>query len=154
MDWFAKVFLKCSLVWLSLGVTLGVSMAAQPAWAVYRPAHLHMLLLGFVSMMICGVAYHVIPRFVGAPLFSTRLPVVHLIAANSGLACMATGFVLRASGVHAGGALLASGGVLSAAGAYLFAYVLWRTMSAKTGPSLVLPVSAPRADTRSALAPR
>ena len=49
MDWFVKAFLKASLVWLVLGVTLGVAMAAHPVWTVYRPAHMHMVLLGFVT---------------------------------------------------------------------------------------------------------
>jgi cbb3-type cytochrome oxidase subunit 1 len=73
MDWSVKAFVKASLAWLALGVTLGVAMAARPGWAVYRPAHLHMTLLGFVAMMIYGVAHHVIPRFVGHPLHSRRL---------------------------------------------------------------------------------
>ena len=52
MEWFVKAFVKASLAWLALGVTLGVAMAAHPAWMVYRPAHAHMNLLGFVTMMI------------------------------------------------------------------------------------------------------
>ena len=68
MTWFVKAFLKSSLAWLALGVTFGVAMAAHPVWTVYRLAHVHMLLLGFVAMMIFGVAYHVIPRFAGFPL--------------------------------------------------------------------------------------
>ena len=56
MEWFVKAFVKASLVWLALGVTLGVAMAAYPAWIIYRPAHMHMVLLGFVTMMIFGVA--------------------------------------------------------------------------------------------------
>ena len=47
MDWFVRAFLKASLVWLSLGVTLGVAMAAHPVWTIYRPAHMHVLMLGF-----------------------------------------------------------------------------------------------------------
>jgi cbb3-type cytochrome oxidase subunit 1 len=54
-----------------------VAMAVHPAWAVYRTAHLHMNLLGFVAMMIFGVAYHVIPRFTGHSLHSRRLAAVH-----------------------------------------------------------------------------
>jgi cbb3-type cytochrome oxidase subunit 1 len=65
MDWFVKAFLKASMFWLALGVTLGVAMGVRPAWSIYRAAHLHMLLLGFVGMMIFGVAYHVVPRFTG-----------------------------------------------------------------------------------------
>src|SRR4029079_9549143 len=52
MEWFVKAFLKASLAWLTLGVTLGVAMAAHPAWTVHKPAHMHMVMLGFVTMMI------------------------------------------------------------------------------------------------------
>ena len=127
MDWFVRAFLKSSLVWLGAGVTLGVAMAAHPAWAVYRPAHVHMNLLGFVTMMIFGVAYHVIPRFSGHALHSRRLAAWHWFASNGGLALMVVGFVLRARGV-ASPAVLALGGTLAALGAYAFIYNLWRTI--------------------------
>ena len=45
MEWFVKAFLKASLAWLTLGVTLGVAMAAHPVWTVYRAAHMHMVML-------------------------------------------------------------------------------------------------------------
>ncbi len=53
MDWFVRWFLKASLGWLTLGVTAGVAMAVHPVWTVYRAAHLHMVLLGFVTMVRC-----------------------------------------------------------------------------------------------------
>ncbi|MDB4887350.1 MAG: cytochrome c oxidase subunit [Gemmatimonadetes bacterium] len=131
MEWFVRAFLKASLAWLALGVTLGVAMAAHPAWALYRLAHVHMNLLGFVTMMIYGIAYHVIPRFSGHPLWSRRLAVHHWWCAQAGLAGMVTGFVLRATpGVptEVSTVVLAGGGALSAAGAYAFALNLWRTI--------------------------
>jgi cbb3-type cytochrome oxidase subunit 1 len=128
MDWFVKAFLKASLAWLTLGVSLGVGMAAHPVWVVHRPAHVHMVLLGFVTMMIYGVAYHVIPRFSGFPLHSRRAAVAHWWVSNAGLALMVAGFAARATGASFGVPLLASGGALSALGAYMFAYVLWRTI--------------------------
>ncbi len=128
MDWFVRAFLKASLAWLVSGVTMGVAMAVHPVWTVYRSAHMHMMLLGFVTMMIFGVAYHVIPRFAGFPLHSRRTPVIHLWIANAGLALMVAGFVIRASHADAGTVVLSAGGALSAAGAYLFAYVIWRTL--------------------------
>lgn len=141
MDWFAKAFLKSALVWLALGVTLGVAMAAHPEFAVYRLAHLHMLLLGFVAMMINGVAYHVVPRFVGQALFSRRAPAWHWFAANVGLLFMVAGFTMRANALPYTTAVLATGGTLSAAGAYTFAYVLWRTMDGPiAGRPLVVPI--------------
>jgi cbb3-type cytochrome oxidase subunit 1 len=128
MEWFVKAFLKASLAWLTLGVTLGVAMAVHPVWTVYKPAHMHMVMLGFVTMMIYGVAYHVIPRFTGAPLHSRRAAEWHWWVSNAGLALMVIGFALRASAAPVTTPLLAVGGSLSAVGAYVFAYLLWRTM--------------------------
>ena len=128
MDWFVKAFLKASVTWLALGVTLGVAMGVRPAWSIYRTAHLHMLLLGFVAMMIFGVAYHVIPRFAGNPLRSTRAAGTHWWLANGGLALMVVGFVLRAQGKPMSSPLLGVGGVAAAAGAYVFATLVWRTL--------------------------
>ena len=128
MDWFVKAFLKTSLVWLGLGVTLGVAMAAKPAWIVYRPAHFHMTLLGFVAMMIFGVAYHVIPRFTGHPLYSRRLAGVHWWISNIGLALLVTGFALAP---HIGAAripIMAAGATLSTSGGFAFIVNLWRTI--------------------------
>ena len=72
---------------------LGVAMAVHPAWAVYRLAHMHMLLLGFVTMMIYGVAYHVVPRFVGFRLHRPDAAQWHWWSANVGLALMVVAFV-------------------------------------------------------------
>ena len=132
MDWFAHAFVKASLAWLAAGVTLGVAMAAHPAWTIYKPAHMHMTLLGFVTMMIYGVAYHVLPRFVGSPLWSKRLPSIHVWVSNIGLALMCVGFAMRVQPalVSSGTATLAIGGSLSAIGAYVFAFNLWKTMNA------------------------
>ena len=132
MDWYVRAFIKASLTWLALGVTLGVAMAAHPAWTIYRLTHVHMVLLGFVTMMIFGVAYHVIPRFAGFPLHSRRAAVWHWWIANAGLALMAIGFALRARAIPWATHVLACGGLLSATGAYLFAYLLWRTIDGPT----------------------
>src|SRR5689334_3779338 len=118
MEWFVKAFLKSSLVWLGLGVTLGIAMAVHPAWAIYRVAHLHMNLLGFVTMMIYGVAYHVIPRFTGHALHARTLATMQWWAANLGLALMAIGFAMRAHGATGVATIMiATGGCLSACSA-------------------------------------
>ena len=135
MDWFVKAFLKASLAWLGAGVSLGVAMAVHPAWAVYRTAHLHMNLLGFVAMMIFGVAYHVIPRFSGHPLHSRRLATIHWWLANGGLAMFVAGLVMlphTAFGTTAR-TVVAAGGVLSAAASYAFVYHLWRPIDGPRG---------------------
>jgi cbb3-type cytochrome oxidase subunit 1 len=134
MDWSSRAFLKSALVWFGVGVTLGAVMASWPSAAAYRTAHFHMNLLGFVAMMIFGVAYHVIPRFVGHPLHNRRLATVHWWVANLGLAVLSTGFALVPLAGARAIPVQAAGGMLSAVGAYLFIYNIWRTLD---GPPAV-----------------
>lgn len=109
-------------------------MASSPALTGYRTAHLHMLLLGFVTMMIAGVAYHIIPRFAATPLYSEKLAYLHLVAANLGLLLLAGGFMLRVHAIKSAPGLLATGGVISALGAYLLAFNIWRTIDHAAPP--------------------
>jgi cbb3-type cytochrome oxidase subunit 1 len=143
MDWFVKAFIKSSVAWLAIGVTLGVAMAIEPQWTIYRPAHMHMNLAGFVAMMIFGVAYHVVPRFTGIRLHSARAAGAHWFASNIGLLLMVCGFAARANGVGFGEVLLAVGGVATAAGAYTFAYVIWRTVDGRRAPVVPVAVASP-----------
>ena len=128
MEWFVRGFIRASLVWLGVGVTIGVGMIFVPYHALaYRPAHLHANLLGFVSMMIFGVAYHVVPRFTGNRLHSTRLAALHFFVANAGLALMVGGFILRVTWPGPGTIILVAGGGASAVAAFLFIYNMWRS---------------------------
>jgi heme/copper-type cytochrome/quinol oxidase subunit 1 len=128
MDPSVRRFIRASLVWLGIGVAIGVAMALVPRAIAYRPAHVHANLLGFVSMMIFGVAYHVVPRFTGRPLHDPRLAAVHLWVANAGLAVLAGGWIVRVHAPQVGTPMVGAGGLASAVGAYLFIYNLWRTL--------------------------
>lgn len=134
MDWFSKAFIKASLTWFGIGVTLGAVMSSWPNAAAYRTAHFHMNLLGFVSMMIFGVAYHVLPRFVGHPLHNRRLAVVHWWVANAGLVVLTLGFALLPTLGARAYPVQGIGGAISALGAYLFIYNMWRTLD---GPKVL-----------------
>jgi cbb3-type cytochrome oxidase subunit 1 len=123
-------FLRSSLLWLVIGTSLGAAMASHPGLLWMRPAHLHALLLGFVMMMIAGVAYHIIPRFALAALHAPRLARAHLVLANLGVSLMVAGFLLRGRGLVTGPTLLAAGGMLSLLGAWAFAWNIWRTLDA------------------------
>lgn len=126
MDWFVKAFIKSSLAWLGAGVSLGVAMAVHPTWVIYRTAHIHMNVLGFVTMMIFGVAYHVMPRFTGHPLHSRRLATAQWWLANVGLAVFVAALVLRP---HMNAQwMMGLGGTLSATAAFVFIYNMWRTI--------------------------
>jgi hypothetical protein len=136
MESFVRHFIRSSLVWLGLGVLLGLWLALAPEAIVYRPAHVHANLLGFVSMMIFGVAYHVIPRFSGAPLRSRMLAQVHLWVANIGLASLVGGWLMRPSLWGAGTAALLLGAVASATGAFLFIGNIWQTLTPVRRPAV------------------
>jgi cytochrome c oxidase cbb3-type subunit 1 len=152
MEWFVRAFLKSSLAWLGAGVTLGLAMAAWPALAVYRTAHLHFNLLGFVAMMIFGVGYHLLPRLAGHALYRPHLAGVHWVLANLGLALLGGGFALMPLGYpRAAIALRAVGGICAAGGAYLFIYNIWRTLDA--GRALLTRLEAERADRPAAASP-
>ncbi len=145
MDRFVLGFLRASLLWLVLGTSLGAAMAMHPVWLVYRPIHLHLLLLGFVMMMISGVAYHVIPRFTAAALHSPRVAMVHLVVANVGLPLLVAGFVARVLQPTVAPLFLSVGGGLSALGAWLLAWNLWRTLDRAVAPPSRLPRARPLA---------
>jgi hypothetical protein len=132
MEPYTRNFIRTSLIWFGIGVTLGLWMALSPGAVIYRPAHMHANLLGFVSMMIYGVAYHVMPRFTGTPLWSPRLAWYHLFAANAGLGLMFIGWLLRPSIPSAGGMVLGAGALVSYAGAFMFIINIWRTISRTT----------------------
>jgi cbb3-type cytochrome oxidase subunit 1 len=130
MEWFIKAFIRASLLWFAAGIVLGVGMAVHPPWIVYRAAHAHMNAAGFLTMLVFGVGYQLLPRLFGHPLHSRGLAVAHLYLANLGLLGLVAGFLLTPHGGIAGRWSVASGGSLFAAGAVLWVWNLWRTFDA------------------------
>lgn len=137
---YVRGFIRSSLVWFAIGILLGISMAFWPAdHVVYRPAHAHANLLGFVSMFIFGVAYHVIPRFVGRPLSGERWAMSHVWIQNAGLVLLVGGWLARPSWWTVGHALVLSGAVVSAFGVGIFVTIVWRTVGERPNVELVPP---------------
>jgi cbb3-type cytochrome oxidase subunit 1 len=130
MDWFIKAFIRASLAWFAAGVALGLAMAAHPIWVVYRPAHTHMNVVGFITMMIFGVGYQLLPRLFGHALWSRKLAIAHWWLANAGLAVMVAGFMTAPHIGARSAPITTTGGVLFVAGALGFVVNLWRTFDA------------------------
>lgn len=129
MDWFVKAFIRASLAWFALGIILGLLMAAHPPWVAYRPAHAHMNVVGFLTMMVFGVGYQLLPRLFGHALYSRKLAIAHWWLANGGLAGMIFGFFLQPHVGPRSAPITATGGLLFAFGALGFVYNMWRTFN-------------------------
>ena len=78
------------LAYLLIGVTLGVLFFIYPETRVLRAVHTHVNLVGFAMFLIIGVAYHILPRFRGKPLYSEKLAWWQFWIANIGLIGMLT----------------------------------------------------------------
>ncbi len=130
MEWFIKAFIRASLLWFTAGIVLGVAIAAYPPWLIYRPAHAHMNVVGFLTMLVFGVGYQLLPRLFGHPLHSRRMAVAHLFLANLGLAGMVFGFLSPPWLGPDARWVTATGGVLFGLGALFWVYNLWRTFDA------------------------
>ena len=102
MDRYTKGFVVASLVYFLLAAVLGIWMGGADAAGWVKFAHVHFNLLGFMSMMIYGVGYFILPRFNGRTLRWPSWVPIHFFLANIGLIGMvataperpSTGFIL------------------------------------------------------------
>lgn len=68
MPRLARYHIKAGLLYLALALIVGVVLVAQPllAWsstlALLRPVFLHLLIVGWITQLIIGVAYWMFPK--------------------------------------------------------------------------------------------
>jgi cbb3-type cytochrome oxidase subunit 1 len=107
----------------------GISMILWPdiRFTVAR-VHTHINLLGFIAMMIYGVGYHILPRFMGRPVYSARLGITQVWLANISLIGLSVFWILEASqgGIWHDLAILF--GMGQAVSIFLFIINLWMSM--------------------------
>ena len=124
-------FIAAALAYALLGGLLGLAWLAFPGKlpALALRAHAHLMLVGFIAMMIFGVGVHVLPRFTGRALFSERLADAQFALANLGLLWIQFGLVHASALMTVAGFLadwrgLTLAGGVAAMGA--FAVFAWR----------------------------
>ena len=129
MDKYAKAFVKASLTYLGIGTVLGLLMVLLPdtRFTITR-IHVHLLLLGFMAMMIYGVGYHILPRFMGRPVYSARLGNVQVWISNISLIGLSISWILEASQGGIWHYLTILSGMGQAASIFLFIINLWMSM--------------------------
>jgi len=129
MDKYAKAFVKAGLIYFGMGTIMGICMVVWPdiRFTLTR-VHVHTLLLGFMAMMIYGVGYHILPRFMGRPIYSHRLGNAQVWVANISLIGLSISWILE--GIQGGGwryfALLFSLG--QGVAIFIFIFNLWKSM--------------------------
>jgi cytochrome c oxidase cbb3-type subunit 1 len=123
-------YLRMSVVYFVLGVLFGFAMLLWPGEAGYFVSvHVHLNLLGFMSMMIYGVGYHILPKFSGQHIYSPQIVKIQFWLANAGLIGMAVSWpltVMAESSVAHNALILA--GFLSLLSIILFAFNILKTV--------------------------
>src|SRR4030043_622066 len=129
MDKYAKMFVKAGLIYLGICTIMGICMVVWPdiRFTITR-VHVHLLLLGFMSMMIYGVGYHILPRFMGRPVYSARLGNTQVWLANITLIGLSISWVLEASQGGIWHILAILFGIGQAVSIFLFMINLWMSM--------------------------
>lgn len=129
MDKFVKGFIVMSVIYLGLATLLGLGMLVHQNLMALKFVHSHLNMLGWVSMMIFGVGYHILPRFMGRPLYSNKLGETQFYLANISLVAMLVFYALNTyhpSGMYR--LLTVASGAVQAASLFLFFYNMLMTL--------------------------
>lgn len=116
-------FFVSAVLYVIVGMGFGIWMAASQDHSL-AGAHAHLNLLGWVSMAIFGVYYHLVPAAA-----ASRLATLHFIVATLGLIVFVPGIALAIMG--RGEALASIGALLSLASMLIFLVTVVRNVQAR-----------------------
>lgn len=108
----AFLFFTTGVVCVSLGMMWGIHMAISGDHLL-APAHAHLNLVGWVTMALFGVYYHLVPSAA-----QSGLAKLHYLLALAGVVCMVPGIVLAVA--EKGEAMAAIGSILTLASMLVF----------------------------------
>ena len=132
MDRFVKGFIVMSIVYLGISTVLGIIMLGSQSVLALKFVHSHLNMLGWVSMMIYGVGYHILPRFMGRALYSNKIGQAQFYLSNFSLTAMLLFYALN---VYYPSALYRTitmaAGAIQAFAIFLFLYNMLMTLLTK-----------------------
>lgn len=131
-------FIRFAIIYFLLAILLGLHMSVAGPVYPWMPIHTHFNLLGWMSMMIYGVGYHILPRFSGKPLFSDALATAQLWLSNIGLIGMAAGWWVRND--SGSNTVLVVFALVEALSIVFFAINMLKTIKAAPAPAPAPPV--------------
>ncbi len=133
MDRFVKNFIVASIVYLAVASVIGILMIMNTNMLTLKFVHSHFMLIGWVSMMIYGVGYHILPRFSGKLIKSKMIGEIQFWLANIGLIGMVIFYTLQQSAPENAvyRSLTGLSGVLQLLSSILFFYNMLATLLPK-----------------------
>ena len=130
MTLYMKNFVFASLIYLGLAVIFGIlnGVADIGYYGVF--AHTHFNLLGFMSMIVFGIGYFILPRFNGVDLRFPNWVAIHFYLGNISLVGMV---VFRGIEVATGESIYTTlfviFAILQAVSIFMFIINIWLTLS-------------------------
>jgi hypothetical protein len=109
------IWLKLAVVYLILGISLGIAMGASQNFTL-RPVHAHINLLGWTTMALAGLIYSVFPK-----AGESRLARLHFWLLNLALPVMMSALGLLLFGQVGVAPVLALAEIVAALGIVAFA---------------------------------
>lgn len=115
--WPVIVAYLAGIGFVVVGVTLVTGLLHDFApvierWAVLKPAHAWLNLIGFVGLTIAGTFIHLVPTVLGARIVEGRMAWLVVAGLVIGVAAVAVGFVLASDPLARAGAVVAVVGAL------------------------------------------
>jgi hypothetical protein len=123
--WYYALALLALFAGLACGETMAFGLAAE-SYGYVRLAHIHLNLLGFITLAIIGTMHNLLPTVLNTPLASPRLAQIVLVLTPAGVAILIGGFLNSSVPVE-----MAAGGILFVGG-LLYAVNLFQTWMAST----------------------
>jgi hypothetical protein len=126
-------FFRSAVAFAVLGLSLGLYMALSHDHAQI-PTHVHLLMIGWVSMFLFGAFYALVPAAAG------RAALVQWWLANTGVAVMIPGLWLIFAGTpQIGGPVATLGALVVFAAMLTFAGIVWWMTMARHGAATSRP---------------
>jgi len=126
MDKIVVWYLRMSVIYFIAGALVGLVMILSPGeTGYYVSSHTHLNLLGFMSMMIYGVGYHILPKFSGRNIYSPMIMNAQFWIGNAGLVGMVAGWLVLRGDVSP---VLIISAMLSLTSVVLFAFNILKTI--------------------------
>ena len=119
--WFYGVALVALLAGLSMGLAMAFRLLPATFFGQGRLAHIHLNLLGFVTLTIIGTMHNLFPTVLNTRLHSPRLARLTFLILPSGVILLVAGFLLSNLWVQIAAGLILFAGVL------LYSYNIVRT---------------------------